>query len=331
MKDIKNIDDYKVASITVTYNRLQQLKENINSIRNQSRVPNLIVVVNNGSTDGTSDWLKLQQDLFTIEQGNVGGAGGFYSGMKYAYEHEFDFLWMMDDDGFAEEKCLEKTLYLATKNKIGLSGPIITPNHESNELSFGFPGMGSVEKVRESQVDGILKDYVNPFNGTLIHRSVIEKIGFIKKEMFIWGDEKEYLLRSLANDIKIGTFINARYYHPRGKGMSETILDGKVGTSTKKVLHSRYLIKTYGKIITKLINRVVIKPNDKMGIYVRNIGYINSKYYSRKQHWITVRSYCIYYAARFMFKEIPKFLKYYYDGYYDKYVLPPSKEFIENK
>lgn len=52
------IDKYRIAAVVVTYNRLDLLKECINSIRQQTRKLDEIIVVNNSSTDGTLEWLN---------------------------------------------------------------------------------------------------------------------------------------------------------------------------------------------------------------------------------------------------------------------------------
>ena len=87
-----------VAIIAVTYNMLELLKEEINSLREQTYKDAQIIVVNNGSTDDTLSWLQQQQDIITITQKNLGGAGGFYTGMKYAAENGYKYCWVMDDD-----------------------------------------------------------------------------------------------------------------------------------------------------------------------------------------------------------------------------------------
>ena len=78
----------KVGIVVVTYNRLSLLKEVIESLRVQSYRDYQIVVVNNGSTDETPLWLEKQKDIITITQDNLGGAGGFHTGMKYVAEHD---------------------------------------------------------------------------------------------------------------------------------------------------------------------------------------------------------------------------------------------------
>ena len=71
----------KVIALVVTYNRQYLLTECITALRNQTRKPDAILVVNNGSTDNTEAWLRRQPDLEFITQANVGGAGGFYTGI----------------------------------------------------------------------------------------------------------------------------------------------------------------------------------------------------------------------------------------------------------
>ena len=64
----------KIYAIVVTYNRLELLKKSIGALHRQQRLDQ-IVVVNNGSNDGTEEWLDGQQDLHVIHQENVGGSG----------------------------------------------------------------------------------------------------------------------------------------------------------------------------------------------------------------------------------------------------------------
>ena len=53
----------KVIAVVVTYNRLALLSECVTALRNQSRQLDSILVINNGSTDGTEEWLKSQKDI----------------------------------------------------------------------------------------------------------------------------------------------------------------------------------------------------------------------------------------------------------------------------
>lgn len=73
----------QVLAIVVTFNRLQCLKECLTALDSQTSKDFDILVINNGSTDGTKEFLDSRDDLLKIHQDNLGGAGGFYAGMKY--------------------------------------------------------------------------------------------------------------------------------------------------------------------------------------------------------------------------------------------------------
>ena len=100
-----------VGIVVVTYNRLSLLKECIDALRHQTYKNFRIVIVNNGSTDGTCEWLSLQNDLIVISQENSGGAGGFYTGLKYVAEHAYDYCWFMDDDVICNVDALQELLW----------------------------------------------------------------------------------------------------------------------------------------------------------------------------------------------------------------------------
>ena len=83
----------RIIAVVVTYNRRELLKRNIHSLRQQDSPLSAIVVVNNGSTDGTAEWLAEQHDLKVVSQENVGGSGGFYTGIREAYDMGADWIW----------------------------------------------------------------------------------------------------------------------------------------------------------------------------------------------------------------------------------------------
>lgn len=100
----------RVAVVVVTYNRLEFLKRCVDSLHKQT-VPCDILVVDNASTDETAQWLESQTDIFFHNTGsNLGGAGGFHYGMRWAVEANYDYLWVMDDDCFPKTDALEKLL-----------------------------------------------------------------------------------------------------------------------------------------------------------------------------------------------------------------------------
>ena len=97
----------KITAVVVTFNRLELLKQGIECLRKQQKLTG-IIVVNNGSTDGTREWLNAQPGLLVVHQDNVGGSGGFYTGIERAYSEGADWIWCMDDDVFPRPDCLDR-------------------------------------------------------------------------------------------------------------------------------------------------------------------------------------------------------------------------------
>ena len=112
----------KIIAVVVTYNRLELLKRSMDCLR-QNKPLSAIIVVNNGSTDGTKEWLDKQDDLTVIHQSNVGGSGGFYTGIEAAYAQNADWIWCMDDDVFPRADCLENLLPYTGDKAVGILAP----------------------------------------------------------------------------------------------------------------------------------------------------------------------------------------------------------------
>lgn len=197
----------KIIGVVVTFNRLALLKQGIACLRVQKRLSK-IIVVNNGSTDGTKEWLDTQTDLSVIHQENVGGSGGFYTGIKAAYEDEADWIWCMDDDVFPREDCLEHLLEQVELNVAAdgaLTLGILSPRrlmegevftHEFCKYNFTNP-FGSMhgKKLKGNETEAT--DIVGcDFEGPFISRQVVERIGFPNKDLFIFCDDTDYCLRA---------------------------------------------------------------------------------------------------------------------------------------
>lgn len=207
----------QIATVIVTFNRLDMLKDTIESLRNQTKKIDNIIVVNNSSTDGTEEWLNLQSDLLVIKQDNLGSSGGQYTGWKTAYELGYEWLWVMDDDVLPELDCLEKIWNYKSDNIIvaplrytpfGL--PFVESDTKLVDLTNPFKSIwkrmliSDDLKNEEIQCDGIT------FEGPLLHYSTIQKIGLPQMNFFIYGDDTEYSIRALKNNIKSYIITSAR-------------------------------------------------------------------------------------------------------------------------
>ena len=215
-----------VAGI-VTYNRLGCLKRCVAQVRAQSTRVDRILVVDNGSEDGTAEWLSDQCDVEVLRQGNEGSAGGQYRLFKHAYAAGADFLWTMDDDGVPGRGCLEALLEAKFP---GVISPVPRDLAAPECLAFNLRLKGERIETWErfQQVGGgerVIPGKLFPFNGVLVKREQMERVGYPNRKMFIWGDDLEWYLRCQRAGVAVGASTQAEYLHPRERVQ---ILKGQV-------------------------------------------------------------------------------------------------------
>lgn len=203
-----------VAAVVVTYNRLADLKKCLVSLREQTRPLDAIIVINNGSTDGTGEWLAEQTGIQVVTQSNLGGAGGFATGIDTAYKAGFDWLWCMDDDCLAAPDALEA---LMTSPNIGpcIKNCVSVSNQDSSELAFYVDRPNrSYRKVSDMTPFDLVYGVAFFFNGTLVSAEVVRNVGLPDKKLFIWGDEVEYMTRVQKMGYPVVTVPRSVFYHP---------------------------------------------------------------------------------------------------------------------
>jgi GT2 family glycosyltransferase len=226
------MDKMNICTVVVTYNRLELLKGAIEALRGQSLCTD-ILIVNNGSTDGTKEFLDNQTDITVIHQSNVGGAGGFYTGLKYACEHGYDCAWIMDDDVLPDKDALknliEKREYLINNGEsVGYVCSRVTDNAGE---SVNVPLVDSRPDEKTGYANwpkyvskGIVKVQLATFVSVLIPCRIVYELGLPYKEFFIWGDDTEYTYR-ISNKYPSYMIAESVVKHLRaGNGKPPTIL-----------------------------------------------------------------------------------------------------------
>ncbi len=215
--------DRRIAAVVVTFNRLELLQRLIPRLADAKGLDE-ILVVDNASSDGTAGWLRGQVETSAVPvhtrnlTQNSGGAGGFHDGLAWAVERGADLIWLMDDDGLPEPDCLEKLL--ERDGTLDFWGPVVVDEADPSRLVFPIRLPGGTRVVHEiadaeaAARDGLVADVVIPFNGVLLTRDLVERIGLPRREFFIWGDDVEYLWRARRAGARTGTVVAARVRHP---------------------------------------------------------------------------------------------------------------------
>lgn len=260
----------KVCAIVVTFKRPQLLKNCLRALQNQTRSPDEILVVDNASNDGTLEMMAQQFPAAkTLPLGaNLGGAGGFHHGMKWAMDNGFDFVLVMDDDGVPDKNCLEtllqKSLFLSQKNKQPVvCGARCVQIDDEERLAFPSPLRGEFgESTRDVKVlqnalneERVLPGWASFMNGVLFPCTIVEKVGLPRAEMFIWGDEVEYGKRIKAGGFEIVMVFDAVHRHPADRIEWRTVLHPNLSVFAGKLdwkafcffRNSGLVAKNYGR------------------------------------------------------------------------------------
>ena len=217
---------YKVLISVVTYNRINLLKRCIRSIEKQTYKFEKLLIVNNGSTDGTLNFLKSNNIDF-IQNEKTGSAKGWYSSLKYGFENNYDFVWLMDDDGYPDNKALEVLINKINLKKHACISSIVINENDHSKLVFPVPTTDHLQRpifqfinsklstinecISKSKND--LVPFAHLFNGALINMKLASQIKNINLNLYHHGVELDYYYR-LAKIGSMLTCCKALHFHP---------------------------------------------------------------------------------------------------------------------
>lgn len=215
-------ENKRVLAAVVTYNRLNLLKRCINHLKQQTLLPD-ILVINNSSTDGTELFLEAESIPY-ITQNNSGSSGGWFTSIAEAANKNYDYVWLMDDDGFPDDSALE-TLINAMDENTACASSVVIKETNPDEFVFGFPKLNKhgnpvifnlrrkFYKLSDLYPEYITYPFAHFFNGALINLKIIHVVGNVDLRYFMYGDEVDYFFR-LKNAGKVITVFEAKHNHP---------------------------------------------------------------------------------------------------------------------
>lgn len=254
----------KIDAVVVTFNRLEKLKECVETL-SKFNLRN-IFIINNASTDKTAAYLEQAQTeinnlrIFNLPK-NLGGAGGFNFGMKKFIENSTsDYVWIMDDDTIPQNAAMELLgKGLENNSDAGFAiGQVYWTDWNLAQMNLPVLSKKQPLDRKVRWVDSA------SFVAIMFKRQAILKVGYPISEFFIWGDDVEYTNRIVRQGFKGIQIMEAEIIHKMGANVGINILDenynqGRIKRYFFNYRNRLYLNRQKGilSVIKTLLGRIV--------------------------------------------------------------------------
>ncbi|MBI5216667.1 MAG: glycosyltransferase family 2 protein [Ignavibacteriae bacterium] len=215
-----------VYCIILNLNGKQLLLETIESVLKMTYPRFEIIVVDNGSTDGSQQAVKeMYPNLVLLENGkNLGFGEGNNVGINYAVEQGAEWLILLNNDIAVDENMLSEMMNVAVSDsRIGILCPKIYFFSEPNKFWYAggkvnfFTGMVAHRGIRESdngQYDTTEETEYATGCAFLVKREVIERVGTFDPIYFpAYSEDADWTERTRRAGYKIMYVPKAKLWH----------------------------------------------------------------------------------------------------------------------
>lgn len=224
----------EICAVVVSYNQKEALKRLLTSLYSIKKKIDLdIILVLNGSTDGTLGMLKADSEFAPLIhridlERNCGGAGGFRRGMQEALKKDYDYIWLMDDDILPKEDALEELLrYTYSLPTWGALGSLVARKEDpakvtetGGELAWWKGKLtchnsgANLKKVEKQEAFPVGHCAAASL---LVNREAVDKLGFFE-DIFIHFDDVEWCYRIARGGYPVYTVPSSVVWHPYKRG-----------------------------------------------------------------------------------------------------------------
>ena len=250
--------DFDPASTTiavVTFNRSGLLTGLLESIVRMSPKPGHVVIVDNASSDDTTEVVESFRERLGTElvyrrlDTNTGGSGGFSEGMRVAYELGSEWIWLMDDDVEVLDDGLAKMGRWAPRFK-SIQGRRY--DYDGSEFYWQYriaEPLGIPIPFAPAGFDSSGYKAMNSgcFEGMFIHRDIVERIGLPDPRFFIYWDDQTYgwLASRLTESVIVDEFVLRRTREIKQWDMGIRHMNASSNAYRYYIMRNRAIIQQY--------------------------------------------------------------------------------------
>jgi len=275
----------KVSIILLNWNGGEFTKPCIESLNQISYFNYDIIVVDNGSTDGSADMLKMAftNIILLKNEKNLGFTGGNNIGIKYALEHGADYVLILNNDTIVDKNFLsEMVRVLESDRQIGMVTCKIFSYDDPKKILYAG-GVVNKMTLKSKHISKCEKDNgkysvmreIDFITGCcmLVRKALIEKIGAFDEKFFAYAEDLDWSLRTLKADYKLIYAPSAKLWHKESASVRKNTLGRSKGTATpfQYYLVNRnriFILKKHGNIINYFFGGMLLS----FSVFYMSIG-----------------------------------------------------------
>jgi hypothetical protein len=186
-------------------------------------------VVDNASTDESVHKVREKYGdkvRLIVNSENLGGSGGFNTGLRAAYKEGYPYLMCVDNDAMLDENAVGNLMaFLDEHTEVGIAASRIynldAPEYiQTCGQIVHFENYENIPMYVNKLDDGTLPDYIYvdavPACSLMIRRTVIDQIGFMPEENFVYWDDTEWCYRCILTGMKVASVGTSKAFHALG-------------------------------------------------------------------------------------------------------------------
>lgn len=258
----------------VAYNSMKWIDRCYNSLRNSS-IPCDVITIDNGSTDGTQQYLSdnYPEVELHISDNNLGFGKANNIGLQKALDEGYQFVYLLNQDAWIFPDTFSSLIKVSQDHpEYGVLSPMqLQSNGEHFDNNFATNVIGQHQKNRPLLSEDLFfgrKEDVYDVTFVmaahwLITRNCLETTGGFSPTFFHYGEDDNYLLRTRYWKFKIGIVPTAFAVHDR---------QDSTWSNQKRLYINNYTIplNKMSNPLYKQKTRTFVKENIKGAIRGRN-------------------------------------------------------------
>ncbi len=216
----------QVAVVILNWNGGQETLDCLASLRRVDYPRFEVIVVDNGSTDGSADAIRRDFPEATLIEmgGNLGFTGGNNVGIRYALAYGADYVLLLNNDTEVASDFLTHLVeVMEATPKVGIAGPLIY-YYDRPEIIWSAggtidPRRGQTRMIGLGERDrgqyGPAPRQVDFVTGCalLVRRPVLEQAGLLDERFFAYYEEAEWCVRVRRAGYRVVNVPGAKVWH----------------------------------------------------------------------------------------------------------------------